>query len=203
VPNAQADVHLRKVYLKLGLQTSNPQQKYAEIDRIVSELHTIHLGSRINKGTTGTISERLCELGLEEVRLSRPAARFRKFGRNWTWVGDFVLTGHPYDLAISTKSYKAKERLLASGTGSLLTPIVGWGLFKDPREWSEDRARSYLYRGFLAIYMPSQTLNAVDVPSRKVLNMNGKILLRDLAKFPADLIEAIPANGDRVEVRKI
>ena len=72
-------------------------------------------------------------------------------GENWKWLGDFVLLGYPLNIIISVKSFTAKERLLVSGTGSTLTPTIGFGLFKNPSEFKSSRLHSYILRGFLAI----------------------------------------------------
>ena len=66
-------------------------------------------------------------------------------------------------LLYQLKSYKAKERLLVSGSGSLLVPTIGWGLFDDPNLWKYERLKNYLYRGFIAIYMPKDTLKKLKM----------------------------------------
>lgn len=195
----KADAILNGVYGTLGLAGATDAQKYAEIVNIVAELQVINSAEVIAVGTTGTISERLCQLGINAVPTL--SGEMRKYGVNWKWLGDFLLPGHPYDIAVSVKSFKAKERLLASGTGSLLTPTIGWGLLNDPTEWSEDRSRSYLYRGFVAIYMPEATLSQVNRSARNVLNINGTHLLRGLASFSADLASAIPSRKKRIDAR--
>jgi hypothetical protein len=199
--STQADTILNTVYQTLNLANSNTSTKYSNIVAIVTQLQSIHSQQSINVGTTGTISERLCKLGIDSVPTL--VGQTRKYGNDWKWLGDFLLPGHPYDVAVSVKSFKAKERLLASGTGSLLTPTIGWGLFDDPNEWSENRARSYLYRGFVSIYMPIATLNMVSQDAKNVRNINGNILLRDLASFSTDLVNAIPTGHDRIDTRAL
>lgn len=196
---AEADVHLNIVYAKLSLQGKSEKDKYSAIDAIVAELNTINKAKKINPKTTGTITERLCKLGIDSVGLNS-----RPFGESWRWVGDFLLPGHPYDLAISNKSFTVRERLLASGTGSLLAPIVGWGLFNDPSEWKEDRVRSYLFRGFIAIYMPENTYLKITKSALSIQNINGKPVLRKLKDFPANLQSTIIKvnNENRIDVRK-
>jgi hypothetical protein len=199
----QADTHLDEAYSALGLSGRPASEKYAVIDDIISHLAAVNAAAKIGLGTTGAITERLCVLGLEEVKETVRSFGYRKFRRDWKWIGDLLVPGDPYDLAISVKSYKAKERLLASGTGSLLTPTIGWGLFNDPSEWSADRTASYLYRGFVAIYMPADTLARVPVKARNVANINGIPLLRDLLTFPGNVRDAISNKTNRVDFRKL
>lgn len=197
----QADEILADVYDKLGLGSASDEAKYSKIVNIVAELQKIHETNSINVGTTGTISERVCRLGIDAVPDLKRG--IRPFGPKWRWVGDFLLPGHPYDIAVSVKSFKAKERLLASGTGSLLTPTIGWGLFNDPKEWSEERARAYLYRGFVSIYMPRATLASVSSSARRVQNINGRLLLRAVDKFSSELRTAISHGNNRIDVRAL
>lgn len=196
---AKADDLLDSVYKKLSLQKKSDTDKYSVIDKIVAELDKLNKSHKINVKTTGTITERLCKLGIDSAKLSP-----RPFGKNWSWVGDFLLPGHPYDLAVSIKSFKVKERLLASGTGSLLTPIVGWGLFNDHSEWNEDRVHSYLYRGFIAIYMPDTTYLKITQSALSIQNINGKPVLRTLKDFPENLQSTIIKGNKerRIDVRK-
>lgn len=198
-----ADTLLNAAYASLGVSGARAADKYAAIASIVSHLSNVHGATPITQGTTGAISERLCVLGLEQIRNDYPAFAHRPFGKNWKWIGDILISGDPYDIAVSVKSYKAKERLLASGTGSLLTPTIGWGLFNDVREWSEARTASYLYRGFIAIYMPSETLDRVGASAKAITNINGNPLLRDLLKFPGDIAAAIKNRHGRVDCRKL
>lgn len=199
----KADSLLADTYKTLKLDNQPASKLYAAIPEIVSHLAMVNAVERIHVGTTGTISERLCMLALESIRETNPSFEYRRFRQDWKWIGDLLVPGDPYDLAISVKSYKAKERLLASGTGSLLTPTVGWGLFDDTKEWSSNRTASYLYRGFVAIYLPINTLVGVSPESKKITNINGKALLRALDDFPTDLRAAIVTSTHRVDFRKI
>lgn len=198
-----ADTLLNDAYTALGLSGADAATKYDAIPNIIAHLAVVNSASRISEGTTGTISERLCVLGLEQIQNTMPDFSYRRFGKDWKWIGDILVSGDPYDLAVSVKSYKAKERLLASGTGSLLTPTVGWGLFDDVAEWSADRTASYLYRGFIAIYMPENTLAGIAADARAITNINGKPLLRDVVDFPSDLTSVITARTCRVDCRKL
>lgn len=130
----------------------------------------------------------------------------RELGRDWKWLGDVLLPGHPFDVIVSVKSFRARERLLASGSGSLLAPTIGWGLFEDPKEWSANRLQSYLYRGFVAIYMPSSTFDDLLPDAGSVENINGNRLLRKLHEFPGDLGKATCLKGKlkgRMDIRKL
>lgn len=197
------DKILDQVFEQLKLQDRSRHEKYAAIEDIILQLQQINQETPINIKTTGSISEKLCKLGIPSLLQEQQ----RAFGKNWEWLGDMLLPGHPYDIAVSVKSFKAKERLLASGTGSLLTPTIGWGLFDDASEWSEARTRAYLYRGFIAIYMPQSTLDIVSKKgSMTVKNINDRALLRSLTDFSSDLESAIfsnPSLSGRLDVRKL
>lgn len=198
-----ADTLLNDAYTALGLSGATAAAKYAAIPEIISHLAGIHAATPISEGTTGTISERLCVHGLDQICSAMPHFKYRRFGKDWKWIGDILLSGDPYDLAVSVKSYKAKERLMASGTGSLLTPTVGWGLFNDKKEWSKNRTASYLYRGFIAIYMPGTLLSTINEDSKAITNINGKVLLRDLVDFPIHIQSAVSGKSGRVDIRKL
>ena len=117
--------------------------------------------------------------------------------------------GSPFNLFVSVKSYKAKERLIVSGTGQNAAPVVGYGLFDDPSEWSPDRVKQYKQRGFVAIYMPKSlydTLAAMTAltpglpprltrkystsngyPATSIKNIYDRPLLRKLEDFDDDI----------------
>ncbi len=186
----QADTILDEVYTTLNIQNSTDEQKYLRIDDIVRELANVNLRAVINPKTTGTISERLCQLGLK----ARVNDIYKPMNDKWNWMADFSILGHPFNLLVSVKSFKAKERLLVSGSGNILSPTVGWGLMNDPNEWTEDRTRVYLFRSFIAIYMPAALLNVISQPSKDINNINGKPFLRSLADFTTDLTAAMSNN---------
>ena len=192
---------MQEVYQDLTIDHLSPIEKYLELDRIVEKLHELHNRTPINIGTTGTISERLCQLAISSITAFE--GNTRRYDSNWKWLGDFLLPGHPYDISVSVKSFKAKERLLASGTGSLLTPTIGWGLFNDPSEWGAERCASYLYRGFSSIYMPAYLLERLPSNSLAVKNINGKPLLRNYLSFPRDLENAVLPTINRIDIRQL
>lgn len=184
---AEADQVLTRVYNTLQIQNFTDEQKYRHIDQIVSELQIINSQATIHAKTTGTISERLCELALN----STASGMYHRITSEWNWMADFSLLGNPFNLLISVKSFKAKERLLVSGSGNVLSPTVGWGLFNDRSEWTEARTRLYLFRSFIAIYMPAALYNSIPDASKKINNINGKPFLRKINDFMTDLNNAI------------
>lgn len=192
----KADQYLNKAYSHLNLSGKSDTDKYNHIDSIVNHLNQVNNMSLIPVGSTGTISERLCRLALNATF---PKHHNKITGHNWKWLGDFAVWGNPFNLLISVKSFKAKERLLISGSGGILTPTVGWGLFNDPAEWGEQRVKSYLYRCFIAIYMPRSTYNQLSPEAKDVENVNGLRLLRPLDQFITDLQNN--KVGDQVDIR--
>jgi hypothetical protein len=183
----RADAILESVYTSLRIDRATDREKYQQIDRIVAELAAINRRSTISPKTTGTISERLCELALRSVI----SGHYKRISDEWNWMADFSITGHPFNLLVSVKSFKAKERLLVSGSGNNLSPCVGWGLFDDPAEWAENRVRKYMFRSFLAIYLPSALIRSLPNESKAVRNMNGKLFLRDIQNFSDDVVNAM------------
>ncbi|MCC6253411.1 MAG: hypothetical protein IT276_00695 [Ignavibacteriaceae bacterium] len=193
----QADRILNEVYKTLHIDTADEITKYQNIENIVIQLQTINQTGTIDVKTTGTISERLCELALRSV----VPGIYNVLGKDWKWIGDFSVLGNPFNLIISVKSFKAKERLMASGSGNILSPTIGWGLFNDPSEWTENRIKGYLFRAFIGIYMPIILLNALPQESRDILNINGKPFLRSVNTFSDDLQNALTNN--KIDITKI
>jgi hypothetical protein len=187
---AAADTILARVYNTLGILAHTDAQKYNQIDQIVAQLQRINARTKINPKTTGTISERLCELALRNCA----PGMYNSITSEWNWMADFSILGNPFNLLISVKSFKAKERLLVSGSGNPLSPTVGWGLFDDPTEWTEARVRLYLFRSFIAIYMPSSLYRIIPQASRQINNINGKSFIRKIDDFMQDLNNAINNN---------
>jgi len=186
---AKADQILNSVYTYLNIQGSTEEQKYNRINDIVLRLQRINQQNNINVKTTGTISERLCELALKAK-----VQGYSRITEDWNWMADFSLLGKPFNLLISVKSFKAKERLLVSGSGNILSPSVGWGLFNDITEWTVDRVSAYLYRGFIGIYMPSNLYNKLSPAAKRIKNINSKPLLRKVENFMRDLDRALEDN---------
>ena len=193
----QADTILNTVYQTLNLQNATDIQKYSRINDIVIELQNINTQRVINVKTTGTISERLCELALR----SAVPNIYNSLGQDWKWIGDFSVLGNPFNLIISVKSFKAKERLMASGSGNVLSPTVGWGLFDDPNEWTVNRIKGYLFRAFITIYMPHGLLNQLPQASRNIRNINGFPFLRSVNTFSQDLANAL--NNGKIDITRV
>jgi len=184
----RADELIEQVLADLRLADAGPAACYAAIDAVVAHLAEINRVKTIAENTTGTISERLCEWGLKE---SVPDTYYplRSFqGIKWDWLGDFGIVGYPLNVFVSVKSFKAKERLLVSGSGNPLAPTLGWGLFDAPGEFGASRLATMRLRGFLAIYMPERTASALGADARDIRNINGNPLVRELAAFPRDLV---------------
>lgn len=193
----EADKILKIVYEKLDILESNFLEKFLRIDDIIIELEKINNDKKINIKSTGTISERLCKLGLEAAVPNL----YRNLNNDWKWIGDFYLKGAPFNIIVSVKSFTAKERLLASGTGNLLSPTIAFGLFNDPAEWSEQRVKSYLYRGFFAIYMPKKLFHILGDEVKNITNINNKPFLRPLINFTDDLKNAV--QNEKIDPKKI
>jgi hypothetical protein len=182
-----ADNILNTVYNSLQIQNLTDEEKYSRINQIVPALQQIHDETPINGKTTGTISERLCELALR----ARVPHIYRNISDRWNWMADFSILGHPFNLLVSVKSFKAKERLLVSGSGNILSPTIGWGLMNDANEWTESRTRTYLFRSFIAIYLPTALYDAVSQDARSINNINGKPFLRKVEDFMDNLTNSV------------
>ncbi len=63
----EADRILREVLGQLGLTPDEPEQAYRQIATIVELLEAKNREQTIAVSTTGTITERLCELGLKAI----------------------------------------------------------------------------------------------------------------------------------------
>jgi hypothetical protein len=175
----EADRILGEVLGELGLTVDDPERAYRQIATIVELLEAKNQAQTIEVSTTGTITERLCELGLRAINPNC----YRKLRKEWKWLGDFYLPGEPFNTIITVKSFKAKERLLSSGTGNLLSPTIGYGLFNDVREWSRNRVASYVFRGFFGIYVPVQLFDKLSEEVRAQKNINGMPFMRSLENF--------------------
>jgi hypothetical protein len=194
-PNA--DRLLTRAFGELGLKDASDAEKYARIDDIVARLERYNAHRRINPKTTGTLSERLCELALRGY-LAEGA--WETLPQSWKWLADFSVRGRPLNLLISVKSFTAKERLLMSGSGGSLSPTIGFGLFTDPSEWGPDRLTAYLLRGFTAIYVPARLLEKLPRASRRKRNLHGRPLLRAHVRLGRDLRRACQQSGGLIDV---
>ena len=107
--------------------------------------------------------------------------------------GDILVPAAPHNLLITIKSEAARERLILSGNR---LDIVGFGFFNEPKEFcSEDRMKLYKRWGFLAIYMPKDTLASINSHLTQkslmhyALNINGRPLYRSLDDFGDDIFK--------------
>jgi len=196
----KTDKYLNDAFAKLGIRPdASPADKYSQLDAITQHMQRLNSRKKVDKSVTGNISERLCELALEAA-LGRDC--YTKMSIDWRWLADFSLLGDPFNVLISVKSMKARERLIASGARSLLTPTIGWGVFDDPSEWSENRVKSYVFSGFSAIYMPLGTLRDCLKSARSISNPNGNPLLRAGSDF-ADHLKTWQNSNHLIDIRKI
>lgn len=197
-----------------GLSNATAQEQYDHIYDILAARNSVHAdiiaaGLTEDVKVTGAVTELICKIALDAVAHDR----YDKLPKTWDWVGDFAVMGSPFNLFISVKSYKAKERLIVSGTGQNAAPVVGYGLFDDPNEWSPDRVKQYKQRGFIAIYIPQNlyfTLAAMipttpgltarlrrkysaanGYPATAINNIYDRPLLRKLEDFDDDIRNVI------------
>ena len=61
----------------------------------------------------------------------------------------------------------------------------------DPNEFKYERLQSYLYRGFIAIYMPNFTLQKVENKSLALENVHKRKFLRPIENLVNDIKNAI------------
>jgi len=195
MPPTQATTLINQAIAALGYEGYTQAQLYAHIAPILAYLHTeVNAVSPVNVGTTGTILEKLCGYGLEAA-VEGTTAIVLRMTKQWKWVGDFSISGEPFNLVVSCKSFTAKERLLASGSGSALSPTIGWGAFRHANEFGVDRITSYAYRGFVAIYMPAATRSGLTAEALNFTNINGRPFIRAHESMVTDIHGAINAQG--------
>ena len=194
-PPTQATTLINQALAALGLTGQTPAQLYANVQHIIHYLNTeVHAVTPIAVGTTGTILEQLCRYGLEAA-VAGTAATVHRMPQQWKWVGDFSISGDPFNLVVSVKSFKARERLLASGSGSSLSPTIGWGAFNEPAEFTSNRITSYAYRGFVAVYMPEATRTGLTPDALAFTNINGRPFIRAHADLVQNIHDAINQHG--------
>ena len=199
-PQTQAVTLLNQALAALGLTGLPPADLYANVHHILQYLHTeVNAVTPVNVGTTGAINEHLCRYGLEAA-VAGTTATVHRMPQQWKWVGDFSIQGDPFNLVVSVKSFKARERLLASGSGSALSPTIGWGAFNDPTEFNSSRITSYAYRGFVAVYMPQATIEGLTADALAFTNINGRPFVRPHAALVENLHDAINNQG-RIDPR--
>ncbi|EET49617.1 hypothetical protein [Thalassobium sp. R2A62] len=183
-----ADDTLEQVYAGLGLTNATEEQKCQHLDQINAALDALNAQNTMNVKTTGTINERLVELAL---KARTPDSWYHLRRGRYEWLGDFGINAYPLSVVVSVKSFKAKERLLVSGTGTLYAPTIGWGRFDDPAEFGLERLKTYLFRGFIAIYMPTSTIGQLTPAARQLQNYYGNRFIRSINSFGDDLAAAL------------
>ena len=181
---SKADKLLQRALQQLKIENKSSEEKFNNIYKLMPVLDSFNEEELFSVSTTGTISERICGWALDAAL---PDGYFRNTSNEDKWLGDYIMLGAPFNVVISVKSYKAKERLLVSGSGSLLVPTIGWGLFDDPTEFKFERLKNYLYRGFIAIYMPKSTLKLLDSDSKKLENTHKEIFIRPIENLISDI----------------
>ena len=181
---SKADKLLQRALQQLKIENKSSEEKFNNIYKLMPVLDSFNKEELFSVSTTGTISERICGWALDAAL---PDGYFRNTSNEDKWLGDYIMLGAPFNVVISVKSYKAKERLLVSGSGSLLVPTIGWGLFDDPTEFKFERLKNYLYRGFIAIYMPKSTLKLLDSDSKKLENTHKEIFIRPIESLISDI----------------
>jgi hypothetical protein len=187
----KADSLLSEAIRIAGLNPSDPPETlFAEQDRIKQALQRMNSTATIPVSSTGTITERVCEWALKTAIPNG----YTRLGQNEKWMGDFSLMGYPFAALLTVKSFKAKERLIASGLGLALAPTIAFGWFDDPTEFSAARCHSYRDKAFAAIYMPADTLANIAADARSFANSNQRTLLRDVLDLPRDLRAALKSS---------
>ena len=207
---SQAKIIFNEILNRCGLSSSSSEQQYLRIYDMLSANDDIHndirsAGLKQDVSVVGRITELICQTGIEA---GVPAGRYGELPKKWKWLGDFALFGSPFNVFISVKSYSARERLIASGTGQLAAPIIGYGLFDSPGEWNPNRVDQYRHRNFVAIYMPKSLYDILaaktgrDHPVTEKRNFYGNPLLRKIEDLPVDLkrITSAPDNLVNLEL---
>lgn len=148
--------------------------------------------------TLGNFTELIVESALINLIQDYPNEFFRTSSKEVKSYGDFVVMCLPNNLWISIKSSYARERLLASG---FVNDVIGVGTFIDPEEFcTDDKIRNYKKVGFLAIYLPDQPINEIQLEAQintydsviaikpDVRNINNQPFFRPLSTLSNDLL---------------
>ena len=200
---SQSQLIFDETIRRSGFSGASAQTQYDHIYDILAARDAVHTdivtaGLKEDVKVTGAVTELICKIALDA---SAPN-RYDTLPKTWDWIGDFAIMGSPFNLFISVKSYKAKERLIVSGTGQNAAPVVGYGLFDDPSEWSPDRVKQYKQRGFIAIYMPNTLYNALDAMTPQTPGLSSRLIRK---YSPANVYPATNIKNiyDRPLLRKL
>lgn len=206
----QTDLIFNEILFRSGMSGRTPEEQYEHLYDLLAARNSITTdiaaaGLNEDSSLIGSITEKICEIGIKSVCNNQ---RYSSLPKNWKWLGDFAITGLPFNLYISVKSYYAKERLIVSGTGQLAAPVVGYGLFKDITEWSPSRVNQYKHRSFVAIYIPQDLYNALSIKTGKnqpvtdIKNIYGSPFLRDIAYLADDLKKVVDPTNILLNIEK-
>lgn len=198
----QQEIIMTEILTRANLLNADAQVRYDNLRTILQERDNVSndiaaAGLREDVSVIGGVTEMICEIGLQAAAPNR----YAHLPNDWKWLGDYAITGLPFNLYVSVKSYYARERLIASGTGQGAAPIIGYGLFKDEGEWSPKRVHQYRHRGFVAVYMPTALYTALSqkvgrgYPATDILNIYNRPLLRDINDFANDLSNVVQQAG--------
>lgn len=198
----QQEIIMTEILTRANLLGLDAQVQYDNLQIILQERDNvsndiIEAGLSEDVSVIGGVTEMICEIGLKAAAKNR----YAHLPNDWKWLGDYAITGLPFNLYVSVKSYYARERLIASGTGQGAAPIIGYGLFKDESEWSPKRVHQYRHRGFIAVYMPTDLYTALSQkvgrghPATSILNIYNRPLLRDINNFANDISNVVQQNG--------
>ncbi|TCL60537.1 hypothetical protein EDD76_102235 [Kineothrix alysoides] len=207
----QTDLIFKEMLLRSGQDSTPPSVQYEHLYDILNARNSItdeiaSAGLKEDVSLIGSLTEKICEIGIKAVC---DETRYSQLPKNWKWLGDFAVTGLPFNLYISVKSYYAKERLIVSGTGQMAAPVVGFGLFKDIAEWNPSRVSQYKHRGFVAIYIPHDIYDALSSktgkghPVTNVKNIYDKPFLRDIANFSKDLKKVVKTDNILLKIENL
>jgi hypothetical protein len=207
----QTDLIFDEILLRSGQSANSHDVQYEHLSDILAARDSVTTdilaaGLREDVSVIGSVTEKICEIAIKAVCDN---TRYSPLPKNWKWLGDFAITGLPFNLYISVKSYYAKERLMVSGTGQMAAPVVGYGLFKDIKEWNPSRVSQYKHRGFVAIYLPPELYNDLSRktgrghPVTNVKNIYDKPLLREITNFSRDLQNVVIPNDVLLKIENL
>ena len=203
--SARGVVHLCEVTLKVQITSSNVNDAFL-VQHPNAATPPFIYPPRVSGASGGDIMEALCS----EVLTNHGVPRMLPDASGdavWTTkshlplnsgsllrlklYGDFLIPAAPHNILVSVKSEAARERFVVSGNR---LECVGFGFFNDASEfWSVNRMNLLKRWGFVAIYMPQATFDALqaELTSRGQLNfainVSGRSLFRPLAEFGPDM----------------
>ena len=206
----QKEMIMEEIIKRSGFAGASARDQYINLDAILLARDAVSAdiaaaGLTEDDSVIGGVSELICKIGLEAAA----PGRYAKLPKGWDWIGDYAITGLPFNLYVSVKSYYAKERLIVSGTGQGAAPVIGYGLFKDESEWSPVRVHQYRHRGFVAIYMPSALYVALSTktgsgyPATAIKNIYERPLLRDIKNFADDIRNVVNSESLIIDLKKL